>query len=87
MYKRLNKRGVFFKKYLAWLNDRKPDIFWISGLFFPQAFLTGAIQNAARKYNYEIDRIDFLYKFMSGHLKPADITGPPSDGIIFVQKV
>jgi len=65
----------------SWLNDRKPDIFWISGFFFPQAFLTGALQNAARKYNYEIDRLEFLYRFQSGDLQPENITSAPADGV------
>jgi len=74
----LDARIVFLS---GWLNDRKPDIFWISGFFFPQAFLTGALQNAARKYNKEIDRLEFLYKFKSGTLKPTDVKEPPPDGI------
>ncbi|CAK9798189.1 Dynein axonemal heavy chain 6 [Anthophora quadrimaculata] len=45
-----------------WLIDTKPVSFWISGLSFPQGFLTGMLQTYARKYNIPIDhlKLDFI---------------------------
>lgn len=36
----LNERMTFVTK---WIKDGMPPAYWISGLFFPQAFFTGAM--------------------------------------------
>ncbi|KAG7211512.1 hypothetical protein KM043_010780 [Ampulex compressa] len=45
----------------VWLTDSKPVSFWISGLSFPQGFLTGMLQTYARRHNTPIDhlKLDF----------------------------
>jgi dynein heavy chain len=47
-----------------WIDVKKPTIFWLSGLFFPQAFFTGSMQNHARREGIEIDRLNFDYAVM-----------------------
>merc|ERR1719235_2112207 len=54
--KDLNKRCAFMKK---WADFDNPISFWISGLFFPQAFLTAVLQNFARAQQIAIDRLAF----------------------------
>ncbi|KAJ1514588.1 Dynein heavy chain 1, axonemal [Coelomomyces lativittatus] len=48
----------------GWIDHGIPSVFWISGLFFPQAFLTGTLQNFARKYSLPIDTIQFSFKIL-----------------------
>lgn len=55
----LVQRIEFLQK---WIIHGIPSVFWISGLFFPQAFLTGTLQNFARKSVISIDTISFSFK-------------------------
>ena len=76
----LTARIEFFNK---WIKHGTPNVFWISGFSFPQAFITGTLQNYARKKKIAIDRIGFDFKYMD-HLTVASIKKKPEDGVYIV---
>jgi dynein heavy chain len=73
-------RCAFFQ---MWFDlGAQPPCFWISGIFFPQAFFTGAMQNFARKYKEEIDLLSYK-QTCNDHIKDprAELTKAPEDGV------
>lgn len=61
-----------------WIDQGIPVVFWISGFFFPQAFLTGTLQNFARKYVVSIDLLSYDFKVVD--TKWDAIQAKPVDG-------
>ncbi|VDO73408.1 unnamed protein product [Schistosoma margrebowiei] len=61
-----------------WIDHGVPSVFWISGFFFPQAFLTGTLQNYARKKIISVDTISFDFKVMKEN--NAKLNKSPDDG-------
>ena len=65
-----------------WYELGHPKTFWISGFFFPQAFLTGILQNFARKKQISIDLISYGFEWLNK--LPEDVKeAPPSGCYIF----
>jgi len=64
---------------IAWVANGPPPAYWVSGFFFPQAFLTGTLQNYARKYQVAIDTVDF--NFLVQKSFGNDIAKRPDDGV------
>ncbi|XP_030747452.1 dynein heavy chain 3, axonemal isoform X2 [Sitophilus oryzae] len=44
-----------------WIDVGVPNVFWISGFYFTQSFLTGVLQNYARQQKLPIDWIHFEF--------------------------
>lgn len=61
-----------------WIDNDAPVVFWISGFFFTQSFLTGVLQNYARKHTIPIDHLDFEFEVTS---METNVKTSPSSGV------
>jgi len=64
-----------------WIEKGIPVHYWLPGFFFPQAFLTGTLQNYARKHQVAIDTISFETIMQPGGvLTHEEFTEKPEQG-------
>jgi len=73
----LNLRVEFLRK---WERNGTPYCFWMSGFFFPQAFLTGTKQNYARKYKISIDLVTYEFQFINDKFEDDEVRDKAPDG-------
>ncbi|ELK12135.1 Dynein heavy chain 3, axonemal [Pteropus alecto] len=67
-------RLAFFQD---WIDGGPPVVFWISGFYFTQSFLTGVSQNYARRHTIPIDHIGFEFEVTT---RETVMESSPEDG-------
>ncbi len=72
--KDLAERVRFFQ---TWVDKGLPDSFWLPALFSPQAFLTGVLQNHARRNAMAVDSLGFECTVLP---EQADTSHPTDEG-------
>ncbi|XP_059059125.1 dynein axonemal heavy chain 3 [Achroia grisella] len=61
-----------------WIDEGPPVVFWISGFYFTQSFLTGVLQNYSRHNKIPIDQVQFEFEITS---MEADCEEDPTFGV------
>jgi dynein heavy chain len=89
-YPSLKPLGSWVTDLLArikFLNDwmdscTSPTTYWISGFFFTQAFITGTLQNYARKYQKPIDTVGYNFRVLDANECASAEDAKPEDGAV-----
>jgi len=87
-YPSLKSLGGWVKDFLerleflrSWFEAKcAPSRYWVSGFYFTQAFITGTLQNFARKYQIPIDQTDFDFRVLNPKEENDALTIKPENG-------
>ena len=68
------------QQFQSWLYEGRPNVFWLSGFFNPQGFLTAVRQEITRAHNgWALDGVRLTTEVMK-QMK-EDVAQPPSEGV------
>ena len=76
----LTQRVDFFK---AWEENGTPSCFWLNAFCFPQAFITGTLQNYARMQKIAIDSLAFEFEILEFEGAKENLRKPESGVYIY----
>ncbi|XP_063993893.1 dynein axonemal heavy chain 3 [Diachasmimorpha longicaudata] len=74
----VNDLMMRIKFFQDWIDHDSPNVYWLSGFFFTQSFLTGVMQNYARRHKIPIDHLDFEFEVMGS---VEEVGGAASSGV------
>jgi len=57
-----------------------PEVFWLSGFYFTQSFLSGVLQNFSRKNKIPIDKLGFEFE-VTIYEQEIELKDMPEQGI------
>jgi len=80
----LFERLAFFQR---WIDNGAPTCYWFSGFFFQPSFMTGTLQNFARKYVYPIDSCTLEYIFQKEGLEDKNWPKPENGAYTYGLKM
>eukprot|EP01017_Pseudomicrothorax_dubius_P027766 TRINITY_DN3239_c0_g6_i2.p1 TRINITY_DN3239_c0_g6~~TRINITY_DN3239_c0_g6_i2.p1 ORF type:complete len:389 (+),score=87.81 TRINITY_DN3239_c0_g6_i2:49-1167(+) len=63
-----------------WVKEGAPPTYWLSGFYFTQSFLTGTMQNYARKTKIPIDKLTFDFQVIPRDSSEFNLAKPPEIG-------
>lgn len=66
---------IFFRLefFQTWIDKGEPNVYWLSGFYFTQSFMTGVLQNYSRKNRFQIDMVRIEFE-VTKHEMEADET-------------
>lgn len=73
-------RLIFLQR---WIDNGEPTVYWLSGFYFTQSFLTGVLQNHSRKNKLQIDHL--VMKFDVTDIETETEEGPETGVYIRVR--
>merc|ERR1711988_2076353 len=69
------------------IDNGAPNCYWFSGFFFQPSFMTGTLQNFARKYVYPIDSCTLEYIFQKEGLEDRNWPKPENGAYVYGLKI
>jgi len=70
------------QQFTSWLNEGKPNCFWLAGFFNPQGFITAMKQESTRAHRaqaWALDAVTLQTDVLK--LDKESVTSPPSEGL------